>query len=108
MPMMERTTTWSKRADGYYLGTIRLENWLTFKNPSLGRVVKYAHKNEVVVTDATRDPGKLKNFRGDKSTGVDQRWDQVVGKGDANFWSGFNYLPIEEKLLETLKTLKTH
>ena len=106
MPKMEWTTTYSARNGQYYLNTIRIENWLTFNNPSLGKVVKYAHKNEVVVTNATRDPEMLQNFKGDKSTGVDQRWDQLVGKGDPNFWSGYNYLPVEERLLESLKKLE--
>jgi hypothetical protein len=105
MPMMEWTTTYSKRGDSYFLSTIRIENWLTFKHPSLNQVVKFSHRNEVVVTDASRDPQKTRNFKGDKSTGVNQRWDQVVGKGDEQFWKGYNYLPIEEKLQENLKKL---
>jgi hypothetical protein len=105
MPLMEWTTTYSKRNGTYYLNTIRVQNWLTFTNPMSGQKVKFAHKNEVVVTDATRDPQKISNFKGDKSIGVNQRWDQLVGKGDGIFWAGFNYLPIEEKLQEDLRQL---
>ena len=103
---MEWTTTWSARDGNYYLNTIRIENWLTFINPATRQKLRYAHKNEVVVTDATRDPEKIKNFKGDKSIGVNQRWDQIIGKVDENFWAGFNYLPIEEKLKENLKNLQ--
>ena len=103
MPLMEWTTTYSVRNGKYYLSTIRIENWLTFNNPATRQIVKFSHKNEVVVTDATRDPAKIRNFKGDKSTGVNQRWDQVIGKGDEHFWAGYNYLPIEEKLQESIK-----
>ncbi|MDP1620781.1 MAG: carboxypeptidase-like regulatory domain-containing protein [Bacteroidales bacterium] len=105
MPIMEWTTTYAARNGTYYLNTIRIENWLTFINPSTNQKLKYAHKNEVVVTGATRDPEKLRHFIGDKSIGMDQRWDQVVGKGDEHFWAGYNYLPIEEKLRDSLKKL---
>lgn len=105
MPMMEWTTTYSARNGNYYLNTIRVENWLTFKHTATMQMVKFAHKNEVVVTDATREQEKILSFKGDKSTGVNQRWDQVVGKGDERFWAGYNYLPIEEKLRKSLREL---
>ena len=82
------------------------ENWLTFNNQVTRQKMKFAHKNEVVVTDATSDPEKIKNFKGDKSIGVNQRWDQLVGSGDDQFWTEFNYLPIEVKLQENLNKLK--
>lgn len=105
MPMMEWTTTYSMRNGKYYLNTIRIENWLTFINPARKQKVKLAHKNEVVVTDATRDKEKIRSFHGDKSIGANQRWDQLVGKGDEEFWSGYNYLPIEKKLQENLRKI---
>jgi hypothetical protein len=105
MPVMTWTTTYSERNGKYYLNTIRIENWLTFINPVRKQQVKFAHKTEVVVTDATRDHEKIKNYKGDKSIGVNQRWDQLVGKGDENFWLGYNYLPIEEKLQESLRKM---
>ena len=106
MPMMEWTTTYSKRNKYYCLGTIRVENWLTFVYPPTGQKAKFAHKNEVVITDATRDVDKIRKFEGDKSIGVNQRWDEVVGCSDDQFWIEFNYLPIEEKLKESLGELK--
>jgi hypothetical protein len=105
MPMMEWTTTYSARGGAYYLNTIRAENWLTFNNPATNHKIKFAHKNEVVITGASRDPEKIQNFHGDKSIGVNQRWDQIIGKGDEYFWAGYNYLPIEEKLKESLKKM---
>jgi hypothetical protein len=106
MPMMEWTTTYSKRNDHYYLNTIRVENWLTFVFANTGEKVKFAHRNEVVVTDATHHKETIRNFKGDKSTGVNQRWDQVVGATDNDFWVHFNYLPIETTLQQNLKTLQ--
>jgi len=105
MPMMEWTTTYSVRNGRYYLNTIHIQNWLTFNNPATRQQVKFAHKNEVVVTNATSDPEKIRNFKGDKSIGVNQRWDQLVGRADEHFWAGYNYLPIEEKLQESLQKL---
>ncbi|MEI7663939.1 MAG: DUF333 domain-containing protein [Bacteroidota bacterium] len=105
MPLMDWTTTYSLRNGSYYLNTILVENWLTFTNPATRQKLKFSHKNEVVVTDATRDPEKLKNFRGDKSTGVNQRWDQIVGPQDDRFWATFNYLPLEKTLQETLRKM---
>lgn len=107
MPMMEWTTTYSKRVGGYYLNTIRVENWLTFVHAPTGKKTRFSHKNEVVVTDVTRDPEKLKNFKGDKSIGVNQRWDQLVGKSDETFWKNLNYLPREERLELEIKKLVT-
>ncbi len=105
MPMMEWTTTYSLRNGKYFLNTIRIQNWLTFINPANGRKLKFAHKNEVVVTDASRDAVKIHNFRGDKSIGATQRWDQIVGTTDDLFWLKFNYLPIEEKLKKELQQI---
>jgi hypothetical protein len=105
MPILDWTTTYSLRNGTYYLSTIKIANWITYSHPSSGKTIKYGYKNEVVVTDATRDPVKVRNFRGDKSTGVNQRWDEVAGKEDAVFWKGFNYLPVEEKLQESIGKL---
>jgi hypothetical protein len=105
MPRMEWTTTYSKRENFYYLNSIRVENWFTFINPTTNRILKLSHKNEVVVTDATRDTSEIRRFRGDKSTGVNQRWDQLISKGDQEFWKNFNYLPVEGKLEENLKKM---
>jgi hypothetical protein len=71
---------------------------MTFIQPALGKTLRYQYKSDVVVTNSDRDPEKIREFRGDKSIGRDQRWDQIIDPGDASFWSGFNYLPIEESL----------
>jgi len=105
MPIMEWTTTYSARNGAYYLNTIHIKNWLTFYNPATVQKLKFAHINEVVVTEATHDPEKIKNFKGDKSIGVNQRWDQVVGVQDDLFWANFNYLPIEGKLKEAINKI---
>jgi hypothetical protein len=105
MPIMDWSATYSVRNGTYYLNTIRTQNWLTFIHPVSGYIIKFGHKNEVVVTDVTRDPEKIQNFRGDKSVGVNQRWDQIIGHEDALFWTGYNYLPIEEKLQESIGKL---
>ncbi len=105
MPRMEWTVTYSKRSDFYYLSTIRIENWITFIHGSTGRKLKFSHKNEVVVTDATRDPEKLANFRGDKSTGVNQRWDEIITPGNDRFWENQNYIPPDQTLREKINKL---
>jgi hypothetical protein len=106
MLLMDWTTTYSKRNDFYYLASIRVENWLTFVYPSTGKKTRFGHKNEVVITDASRDSASISNFKGNKSIGVNQRWDEVAGNTDDQFWINFNYLPIEEKLNEGLGKLK--
>lgn len=105
MPRMEWTVTYSKRSDFYYLSTIRIENWITFIHGSTGRKFKFSHKNEVVVTDATRDPEKLANFRGDKSTGVNQRWDEIITPGNDRFWEHQNYIPVDQVIREKINKL---
>jgi len=102
MPLLRYTTTWSKRDTVWSLNTIQIENWMTFTNPFTGKKVKTGYKNDVVITGFTRDPDKIKNFKGDKSIGVNQRWDQIVGQPDDTFWSNFNYLPVETKLKEAI------
>ena len=107
MPRMEWTTTYNRRNGSYYLATIRVQNWVTFTHPVRAKQVKFWHLNEVVVTDASRDSTTVRNFRGDRYSGVDQRWDQVVGKADGQFWAGFNYLPVEKQLQESLEKMES-
>jgi hypothetical protein len=102
---MEWTVTYSKRSDFYYLSTIRIENWITFIHGSTGRKFRFSHKNEVVVTDATRDPEKLTNFRGDKSTGVNQRWDELITPGNDHFWENQNYIPLDQAIRDKINKL---
>ena len=102
MPLGETTITYSKRGGAWVLGTIRRRYWVTYKHPQTRQQVKYGYKNDVVVTDITRDPAVIKEFKGNKSMGVNQRWDEIVGETDEVFWRNFNYLPIEEKLKDEL------
>lgn len=106
MPLGETTVTYSKRGGYWTLSTIRQQYWVTYVQPRTGQRIGYGYKNEVVVTDVSRDPLLIREFDGDKSLGVNQRWDEVVGESDEQFWENFNYLPIEEKLQEELLRLK--
>jgi len=105
MPLGETTITYSKRDEFWSLSAIRQQYWVTYIHPQNRQRLSYGYKNEVVVTDLTRDPHLIRAFEGDKSIGVDQRWDEVVGETDEVFWENFNYLPIEEKLREELDRL---
>lgn len=106
MPMLDWTVTYARRGDRYALSTISVNNTLIFSHPSRQGRVTLSHRNEVVVTDISTAPEKVRGFRGDKSTGVSQRWDQLVGNGDEAFWEGYNYLPIEEKLQRAIDQLR--
>ncbi len=105
MPLMEWTTTYISKKGKYSLETIRIGNWMTFTHSQTGQKIRFSYKNEVVVTDVTRDPTLVRNFKGDKSVGVNQRWDQVVGTADDSFWAEFNYLPVEEKLKKEINQI---
>ncbi|MBE0646581.1 MAG: carboxypeptidase-like regulatory domain-containing protein [Bacteroidales bacterium] len=105
MPLGETTVTYAKRGDFWSLNTIRQQYWVTYIQPQTRQRIGYGYKNEVVVTNITRDPVLIREFQGDKSIGVNQRWDEVVGETDEAFWENFNYLPIEEKLREELDRL---
>jgi len=106
MPFIQQTVTYSRRDTTWYLNSIRTENWITFILPETGQRLKFSSKNEVVVTDATREPGKVKDFRGDKILGTTQRWDQILGTPDPSFWARFNYLPIENALKKSVEAIK--
>jgi hypothetical protein len=105
MPMGETHVSYSKRGEYWALNSIRNDYWIIYSNPQTGARFKTRYKNDVVVTDVTRDKRKIRNFKGDKSLGIGQRWDQIVGKPDPEFWAEFNYLPIEEKLQQELSTI---
>jgi len=102
MPLGETTVTYSKRGGYWTLSTIRQQYRVTYSQPDSRQKIVYGYKNEVVVTDVTRDPEQIRAFRGDKSVGVNQRWDQVVGEPDEAFWENYNYLPVEEELRKEL------
>ena len=103
MPFVQQTIIYSLRDTIWYLSSIRTENWMTFTYPQNGQKLKFSSKNDVVVTDATRDPDKLKCFRGDKVVGTTQRWDQIIGSPDDAFWAHFNFLPVEETLKKAVE-----
>jgi hypothetical protein len=105
IPFIQQTITYSLRDTTWYLSSIRTENWLTFTHPQSGQRVKFSYKNDVVVTDVTRDREKVKNFKGDKVLGTSQRWDQIIGTPDISFWAHYNYLPVEEALKKAVERI---
>ena len=98
MPFIQQTIMYSKRDTAWFLSSIRTENWMTFTYPPNGQRLKFSYKNDVIITNATRDAEKIGNFKGDKVMGTTQRWDQIIGRPDESFWTSFNFLPIEEAL----------
>ncbi|MCX6243647.1 MAG: carboxypeptidase-like regulatory domain-containing protein [Bacteroidetes bacterium] len=106
MPFIQQTIVYSRRDSTWYLNSIRTENWLTFTQFQSGQKIKISYKNDVVVTDATRDPAKVRSFEGDKIMGTAQRWDQIIGPPDPSFWAHFNFLPVEETLKKSVEGMK--
>jgi len=104
--MGETQVTYSRKGEKYCLNTIRNDYLIIYTNPQTGIRFKTRYRNDVVVTDMTRDPEMIRNFRGDKTLGIGQRWDQIAGPPDPEFWAGFNYLPIEEKLRQELSEIQ--
>jgi hypothetical protein len=102
MPLINETLNYSNRENGWYLSSIRDEQWITFTLPSTGQQVRMGYKNDLVITDVSRDPLQVRNFRGDKNAGLRQRWDQIVGQADEAFWANYNYLPVEESLMKAI------
>jgi hypothetical protein len=98
MPFIQQTILYSKKDTCWLLSSIRTENWMTFTCPANGQRLKFNYKNDVIITNATRDQEKIRDFKGDKVLGTAQRWDQIVGRPDDTFWASFNYLPVEEAL----------
>ncbi|MCX6281847.1 MAG: carboxypeptidase-like regulatory domain-containing protein [Bacteroidetes bacterium] len=108
MPLINETLNYSNRDNGWYLSSIRDEQWITFTLPSTGQKIRLGYKNDLVITDVTREPQHLRNFKGDKKAGINQRWDQLVGQADEAFWAKFNYLPVEEKLKQDIKGIGSY
>ncbi len=98
MPFLSRTICYSVGDGLWRLSSIQEEQWINFRLVTTGQRIRVGFKNDVVVTDISRDPLNIRNFKGDKTVGTDQRWDQIVGKPDTDFWATYNFLPIEEKL----------
>jgi hypothetical protein len=104
MPLGQTEVTYSTRNGKWCLNTIRNDYWMTYNHPA-GQMLKYGYKDEVVVTDVNTDPDKLKNFKGDKTTGRNQRWDQITGQPDEAFWAQYNYVPIEDALKNAINRI---
>jgi len=105
MPLGQTEVTYSTRNGKWFLNTIRNEYWMTYNHPGTGQMLKYGYKDEVVVTDVTDDPEKIKNFSGDKSIGRNRRWDQIIGQPDESFWMHYNYIPIEDALKNAIRKI---
>jgi hypothetical protein len=103
MPFIQQTINYSKRDTSWYLSSIHTESWMIFTYPVTDQKLKFSYKNDVIITNATRDPGKIKDFKGDKIIGTTQRWDQIIGTPDETFWTSFNYLPVEEALKKAVE-----
>ena len=70
-----------------------------------GKKITYTYRTDLVVTGVTRDAEITGSFRGDRSLGTNQRWDQFVNPSDETFWMNYNYLPLEETLKVSLNEL---
>ncbi|MCX6252066.1 MAG: carboxypeptidase-like regulatory domain-containing protein [Bacteroidetes bacterium] len=64
MPLGQTVLTYSNRQGRWYLNTIRNEYWMTYIHPPTGQHLKYGYLDELVVTDITRDPDSIRNFKG--------------------------------------------
>jgi hypothetical protein len=98
MPMGENTITYTKRNGRWGLATVQTDYMMIFNNVMSRQKMRYHYKSDVVVTSETWDRKIVGTFKGNKSLGVGQRWDQIVGPLDAAFWKSYNYLPVEESL----------
>ena len=105
MPLINETLNYSQKENGWCLSSIRDEQWITFTLPSNGQKIRMGYKNDLVVTDVSRDPQLLRNFKGDKKAGINQRWDQLAGRADEAFWMNYNYLPVEESLKKAIEEI---
>ncbi|MCX6284499.1 MAG: carboxypeptidase-like regulatory domain-containing protein [Bacteroidetes bacterium] len=108
MPLIDQTLNYSNRENGWYLSSIRDEEWIIFTLPSTGQKVRMGYKNDLVITNVTRDPLQVRSFSGDKKAGLRQRWDQLAGQADEAFWANYNYLPVEEKLKQDIKGIGSY
>jgi len=106
MPMGQNVVTYAQREGRWTLATIRNDYAMVYVNQVNGKKVRYQYKTDLVVTDVTRDRPALKAFKGNKSLGTDQRWDQLVGQADEAFWQKYNFLPVEEAIRKSLKEMK--
>jgi hypothetical protein len=106
MPMGQNIVTYAERDGRWTLATIRNDYAMVYVNTQTNKKVRYQYKTDLVVTDVQRDKAVLKSFKGNKSLGADQRWDQLVGTADEGFWAKYNFLPVEDALKKSLKEMK--
>lgn len=105
-PLGQTTVTYAERDGKFYLSTITNEYFMTYSQPEMGRILKYGYRDDLVVTDATRDSVIIADFKGDKSIGTTERWDQIAGRPDPAFWQHYNFLPIEATLKKAIEAIK--
>ncbi len=105
MPLGQTIVTYANTKGKWHLNTIRNDYWMTYTQPYSGKMLKYGYKDDVVVTDISTEPEKIRTFTGDRSKGINERWDQVAGHLDETFWARYNYLPIEESLKSSIDLL---
>lgn len=105
MPMGQTTITYTKADSLWALSTIRTDYRMVYEQDQSGKKITYTYKSDLVVTGLSRDPATVDGFTGDRSLGSNQRWDQLVGPADTDFWLNYNYLPVEETLKVSLGEL---
>lgn len=98
MPMGHTEITYAEKGGHWCLSTIRNDYFTIFTLPETGQKISIGYRSDVVVTDVSRDCTAIRNFKGNRQTGVGQRWDQIVGAPDPGFWSSYNFLPVERAL----------
>ncbi len=98
MPMGHTEINYSDKGGYWCLSTIRNDYYTIFTLSETGQKISIGYRSDVVVTDVSRDRSIIRNFRGDRQTGVGQRWDQIIGLPDPGFWSSYNFLPVERAL----------
>jgi hypothetical protein len=105
MPMGQTTLTYSKPDSLWALSSIRTDYRMVYLQDQSGKRIIYTYKTDLVVTGLSRDPLITGDFKGDRSLGSGQRWDELVGPSDNAFWLNYNYLPIEDALKVSLNEL---
>ena len=106
MPMGQNIVTYAQREGRWSLATIRNDYAMVYVNTQNNKKIRYQYKTDLVVTDITRERKALKAYKGNKSLGTDERWDQLVGQADEAFWQKYNFLPVEEAIKKSLKEMK--
>ncbi len=106
MPMGQNVINYAFRDGRWTLATVRNDYTMAYVYPQSGKKVRYQYKTDLVVTDVQRDRATLSMFKGNKSLGAEERWDQIVGQADESFWQKYNFLPVEDAIRKSLKEMK--